>query len=144
MPHHYDVISNYTKYTKGKPMELDQHHWFYGSITEEQATAELSLGSGNNFLVRHTSDNLILSSKRGGWRYDTVIHHFPEGYWLEGKDHRFKSISEVIVHYQKYPIDEKDQQVLGMARDRRSSGIYLALTSGPELNTKDRKNKPLR
>ena len=51
-----------------------------------------------------------------------VIEHGADGYWLEGKYHCFESIPEMIAHYQEFPIDEDDQQVLGMPCDRRSSG----------------------
>lgn len=110
-------------YTKGMLPEFTDHYWFYGNISDEQATAELSLGNSNTFLVRHTSDTLMLSSRISGWRYDQVIHCSPEGYWLEGKEQQFKSITGLIAHYQKFPIEEQDQQVLGMPCDRRSSGI---------------------
>jgi hypothetical protein len=106
-------------------VEFAQHFWFYGNITEEQATAELSLGNSNTFLVRGAADIHLLCLRIGGWRYDLAINRSIEGYWLEGKNLVFKSIPGVIAHYQKYPIEEEDQQVLGVACDRRSSGIYF-------------------
>jgi hypothetical protein len=102
-------------------VELKEYNWFYGNVTEEQARVELS--ALNGFLVRHTSNTLILSTRMKGWRKDYVITNGPEGYWLEGKGQKFKSVSELIVHYQNFPLDK--QQVLGVASDRTASGNYV-------------------
>ena len=98
--------------------------WFYGNITEEQTKAELSFGNGNSFLVRNT---LTLSSKIRGWVQHTVINYGPEGYCLEGKDRHFRSVREMIAHYQNFPIDKENQQVLGKACDRKSSGMITII-----------------
>ena len=112
-------VSPHSHYNKGTPAELNKYHWFYGNITEEQAKAELGLGNSNAFLVRYTSDTLILS-----WGLQhTTIHCNPGGYCLEGRDRHFWSIPEMIGYYQYYPIEEKRLQVLGKACDRRSKGI---------------------
>ena len=120
-------VSSPSHYTKGTPAELNKHHWFYGNITEEQTNVELSSGDSNHFLVRHTSDILILSFKMRGWVQHITIHHSPEGFCLEGKDRHFQSVPEMIAYYQKYPIEEKRLQVLGKACDRRSSGILISV-----------------
>jgi hypothetical protein len=114
-PHH----SSTSYYTKGAPVELKEHNWFYGNITEEQADVELD--GSNGFLVRHSSNTFILSTRMRGWKEDYVIDHSPEGYWLKEIGQIFKSIPEMIAHYQSFPIEE--QQVLGMACDRTVSGI---------------------
>ena len=104
---------------KRTPEELNKYHWFYGNITEEHTKAELGLENSNTFLVRHTSDTLILS-----WGVQhTTIHYSRGGYCLEGRDRHFWSIPEMIACYQKYPIVEKHLAVLGKACDRRSKGI---------------------
>ena len=120
-------MSSPSHYNKGTPAELNKYHWFYGNITEEQIKAELSLGNGNHFLVRHTSDILILSLNIQGWVQHMPIHYSPEGYYLEGKDRHFKSVPEMIAYYKKNPIEEKRLQVLGKACDRRSSGILISV-----------------
>ena len=120
-------VSSPSHYTKGTPAELKKYHWFYGNITEEQTKAELSLGNGNHFLVRHTSDILILSLKIRGYVQHIIIHYSPEGYYLEGKDRYFQSVPEMTAYYQKYPIEEKRLQVLGKACDRGSSGIFISV-----------------
>jgi hypothetical protein len=53
---------------------------------------------------------------------------------LDGKGQCFKSIPEVIAHYKKFPIVEEDQQVLGVACDRRTSGISVLITIERTLN----------
>ena len=119
----YSYITSPSHYTKGTPAELKKYHWFYGNITEEQTKAELSSDDDNSFLVRHTSDTLVISSRIRGWLQHTVIHCSPKGYCLEGKNRHFQSIHEMIKFYQKYPIEEENLQVLGKACDRRASGI---------------------
>jgi dihydrofolate reductase len=47
-------------------------------------------------------------------RKDYVINHSPEGYRLEGKCELFRSIQEMIAHYQRFPIEE--HLVLGGSR----------------------------
>ena len=121
-------VSSPSHYTKGTPAELKKYHWFYGNITEEQTNVELTFGgTSNHFLVRHTSDILILSFKIRGWIQHIPIHYSSEGYCLEGKDRHFQSVPEMIAYYQKYPIEEKHLQVLGKACDRRSSGILISV-----------------
>ena len=115
-------LTPHTQYTKGILADLKKYHWFYGNITEEQTKAELNIGIGNIFLVQHNSDHLIISFRIRGWDQHTAVHYSPEGYCLEGKDKHFRSIPEMIAHYQKYPIEEKYLQVLGRGCDRRSSG----------------------
>jgi hypothetical protein len=117
--------SSTTHYSKGEPVELKEHNWFYGNVTEEQVDVELGNGDSNVFLVRHTSNTLILSAKMKGWREDYVINNSPEGYWLKGKGQKFKSMPELIAHYQSFPIEE--QQVLGVACDRTASGNRLSI-----------------
>ena len=117
-------LSPPSHYTKGTPAELNKYHWFYGNITEKETKVELCFSNSNTFLVRYTSDILILSSTIRGWVQHTIIHYSPEGYCLEGKDKHFWSVPELIAHYQIYPIDDEYRQVLGKACDRRSSGIY--------------------
>jgi hypothetical protein len=101
-------------------VELKEYNWFFGNITGEQATAKLGL---NGFLVRCTSNTLILSTSMRGWRWDYIINNSPEGYWLKGKGQIFKSILEMIVHYQSFPIEE--QKILVTTRDRTVSGILF-------------------
>jgi hypothetical protein len=104
-------------------VELKEYKWFYGNITEEQADVELG---PNSFLVRHTSNTLILSKKMRGRREDYVINYNPESYWLKGNGQMFKSVPELIVHYQNFPIEE--QHVLGVACDRTVSGTLTEVT----------------
>ena len=118
-------VSSPSHYTKGTPAELNKYHWFYGNITKEQTNVELTFRCSNDFLVRHTSDILILSLKIRGCVQHITIHYSPEGYHLEGKDRYFHSVPEMIAYYQKYPIEEL--QVLGKACDRRSSGILISV-----------------
>ena len=120
-------MSSSSHYTKGTPAELNKYHWFYGNTTEEQTNVELSFIGSNNFLVRHTSDILILSLKIRGRVQHITIHYSPEGYYLEGKDRYFQSVPEMTAYYQKYPIEEKHLQVLGKACDRGSSGIFITV-----------------
>jgi hypothetical protein len=122
-PFHKVTPQPLSSYTEAAPVELDMHNWFFGNITEEQATVELS--GSNGFLVRHTSNTLILSTRMRGWRKDYVIDHSPEGYWLKEIGQIFKSVPQLIEHYQKFPIEE--QQVLGVVSDRTASGNSIVL-----------------
>ena len=119
--HHNETISDYSK---GVPVELTKHNWFYGEITAEQEEIALSIGKQNNFLVRQLANSLVLSLIIRGWRHQYVIELSPRGYCLEGKDVYFRNVSEMLTHYQKVPIDDKNTQVLGTACDRTSSGMY--------------------
>lgn len=114
MPHYYSKIYESAPLLHGVPEELRKCRWFRGKITEEQAEAELSVGRYNEFLVRYTNNTLILSARTAGWIHHDIINHGPHGYHLEGRDVHFRSISEMIEHYQEFPITERCNQVLGI------------------------------
>ena len=118
VPLHFNIVSDYFV---GIPFEVSKQSWFHGSMTEKQAEAQLSIGSKNRqFLVRHTTNALILSSRIGANSYHDIIGHGPDGYCLKGKHSHFKSVVEMIAYYGKVPIDQKHHDVLGYA----CSGIY--------------------
>ena len=119
--HQYEYISDYSK---GVPVELTEHDWYH-ELTKEQAESALSIGKGNRFLIRPSANNLVLSSRILGWQHHYVIESSPRGYTLEGKNEYFKSISEMLTHYQRVPIDEKNDQLLGTAFDRTYPGTYV-------------------
>ena len=56
-----------------------------------------------------------------------VILHSPEGYRLEGKERVFETVPDMIVHYQQFPIDVHQLQVLGRATDHILSGTIHSL-----------------
>ena len=122
LPHHYDTINDDSIYSKGKPADLTKYNWYHGNIAEEQA--EVAFGAGNitRFLVRHTNNNLILSSVTCGWYSHDIIHRSPEGYRLNGKNKVFKTVPEMIEHYRLFPF--KRQCGLGIAVDRTSPGLF--------------------
>ena len=111
-------------YCKGNPADLTTRNWFHGSISEEQANTALSTSNHNKFLVRQSNHSLILSNKINGWKSHSIIHHSPEGYRLEGKERVFKTVPEMIAHYQKFPISNRNLQVLGTPIDKAASGKY--------------------
>ena len=119
---HYETISDKRIYSRGQPSDLLKHSWYHGRISEEQANAALSMGNNNTFLVRQSSNALILSKRVNGWKSHDIIHRSPEGYRLEGKEKVFKSVSELIEHYQKFPIKESGNQVLGSGIDKQLTG----------------------
>ena len=107
--HYYETIE---VYSQGKPADLMKYDWYHGNITREQADLAIrQSGNSNLFLVRNSGHTLILSKQIRGWNSHDTIHHSPEGYHLEGKQEVFKSVPEMIAHYQRHPI--MDDQVLG-------------------------------
>ena len=109
---HYESINEPEIYSQGKPADLLQYDWYHGNISREQADLAMKLsGSNNPFLVRNSGHTLILSKQILGWNSHDTIHCSPEGYHLEGKEEVFKSVPEMISHYQRYPIE--GDQVLG-------------------------------
>ena len=70
----------------------------------------------NYFLVRQSANDLILSAKIVGWMKRFTIEQSPEGYCLKGRKNIFKTIPEMITHYQTFPVD--GTQSLGTACDR--------------------------
>ena len=101
-------------YCKGIPADLTRYHWYYGEITEEGSISVLYQEA--SFLVRQFADNIILSAKLQGWIKHFIINRSPEGYCLQGRKNIFKTIPEMITHYQKFPVD--GTQKLGTACDR--------------------------
>ena len=99
-PHHYDYISN---------------KWCPSKITHDQADTEISTRSCNQFVIRHSSNNLILSKINEGRISHTIIQHSPKGYLLEGDSKFFDTIPDIIEHY---------KQSLGIAMEIIPSGIY--------------------
>ena len=118
------MIDDRGSYSKGKPTDLIKYDWYYGNITEQHAILMLEGSSTNRFLVRESNQNLILTKQINGWISHDVIHRSPEGYHLEGKRGVFKTVSEMITHYQQYPI--KGNQVLGRPAKKQPQGTYIA------------------
>lgn len=81
-------------------------------------------GHGNKFLVRVSSHNLVLSKTVRGWISHEAIQRSPAGYHLEGKGLMFKAIPELISHYQQFPINDGEKQVLQVAAD---SSLYKGM-----------------
>ncbi len=91
--------------------------------------AEIAIrGIGNRFLVRQSSNDLFLTSKRRGWIYHHLIKYSTEGYCLEWKEKRFKTIPEMILHYLTFPIDTGSTQILGIGCDREGKINNLTIT----------------
>lgn len=140
MPHDYDTISGMgleipelqeiteSTITNGLLAELREYDWFHGKLTTEHAEADLSIGHHNKFLVRYSNNTLILSARICGWNRQDVINCSPGGCYLDGKDKHFRSTSEMIEYYQKFPIDEECHQVLGIPCNQQSSGTYWYTT----------------
>ena len=74
-------------------------------------------------LVRQSADDLILSAKMKGWIKHFTINRSPEGYCLQGRNMIFKTIPEMITHYQMFPVD--GTQKLGTACDRLTPSMKL-------------------
>ena len=100
-----------TIYDRAKPGHIIDYNWYHGNITKQQAESAFSLEGDNSFLVRTTKDNLVLTRQVLGWVSHDIIHCNPRGYWLNGKEDLFESVSEMITHYRCHPID--GSQVLG-------------------------------
>ena len=105
--------------------QMKQHYWFHGGIDEDQAETLLSKGKSNRFLVRSTLSGLVLSLRISGWSHHLAINHTTEGFcYLRRKNGCFKSVAEMIAHYQRYPIDfVTPNQTLGYPCDQKSKGI---------------------
>ena len=118
-PHHYDYISN-NIYTKGEPEDLAKCKWYHGKITRDQVDAALGIGNYDKFLVRHSSNNLILSTSKRGRKVHTIIQRSPKGYQLEGESKLFGNVPEMIAHY---------KQSLGMPVESVPSGNNILIAS---------------
>ena len=103
-------------YCKGFPADLIRYHWYYGKITEEETISVLYQEISNCYLVRQSANDLILSAKIKGWIKHFTINQSPEGYCLQGRNTIFKTIHEMITHYQTFPVERT--QKLGTACDR--------------------------
>ena len=121
---HYESINDSGIYAKGKPVDLLQHKWYHGNISDEQVNKALGYTNNNVFLVRQSGSNLILSKRMFGWVSHDIIHHSPEGYRLEGKEKVFESVAEMIAHYQQFPIT--GDQILGSPADKQLQGMLAA------------------
>ena len=84
----------------------------------------LSSGTKNRFVVRHSGKELVLSKCIRGWKSHDIIHRSPLGYRLDGKELVFRSVPEMIAHYQQHPI--KFNQVLGEAIESIPGMLALA------------------
>ncbi len=100
-----------------------RYHWYHGNRTKEKAVRVLSEGDHNVFLVRHSSHDLFLSSKRRGMIHHHLINYNTEGYHLEEKEIIFKTLPEMITHYLFFPVDSDSDQVLGIGCHR--PGMYM-------------------
>ena len=78
---------------------------------------------GNYFLVRQSANDLILSARLHGWMKHLTINRSPEGYCLQERKKLFKTIPEMITHYQMFPVD--GTQSLGTACDRLTPSMKL-------------------
>ncbi len=83
------------------------------------------------FMVRHSSNNLFLTSRRRGWIYHHQINYSTEGYCLGGKKKMFETILEMILHYLVFPMDTDSKQILGIGCDREGNCRYVTTISMP-------------
>ena len=122
VPPNFSIISDHLV---GIPSKLSKQSWFYGNITKKQAEVKLPVGSKKRqFLVRHTSNALILSSRIGVNSYHDIIEHGPDGYYLKGWRRHFKSVAEIVDYYRDVPItqDLGCNTMLGYICNRMHSG----------------------
>ena len=99
-------------YDKGEPEDLMKYTWYHGNITKQQAEVGLNREADNKrFLVRVSDNDLILSKSVSGWISHNIIQRSPKGYNIQQGDKIFKSVPEMIAHYQHYPFE--GGQVLG-------------------------------
>ncbi len=112
-----------------------RYHWYHGNVTKEKAERVMSEGDHNVFLVRHSSHDLFLSSKRGGMIHHHLINYNTEGYHLEEKEMIFKTLPEMITHYLFFPVDSDSDQVLGIGCHRPGMymGVQLDITSSMNI-----------
>ena len=114
------MITTTGVYCKGIPADFTRYHWYYGEITEEETTSVLDQQTEvlkhDCFLMRQSDDDLILSAKIKAWIKHFTINRSPEGYCLQGRNTIFKTIPEMITHYQTLLVD--GTQPLGTACDR--------------------------
>ena len=124
--HHYETIKDRDIiYSHGNPSELTSFNWYHGTITREQADAALSMGRDNEFLIWQSTNNLVLSMRINGWASHNMIQRSSSGYCLNRKSRGFRSVPEMVAHYQQFPICESTQQVLATAcRKLLPTGAY--------------------
>ena len=75
--------------------------------------------------MRVAQNNLILSKSINGWISHDIIQRSFKGYQLEYGDRIFKSVPEMIAHYQHYPIE--GTQMLGTGVATVPSSEYCTL-----------------
>ncbi len=95
-------------------------------MSKEEAEVVIRLGKVNMFMVRHSSNNLFLTSRRRGWIYHHQIDYSTEGYCLGGKKKMFETILEMILHYLVFPIDTDSKQILGIGCDREGKTLAMS------------------
>lgn len=97
--------------------------WYHGAITEDQAYIILRNQDTNCFLVRCLGGKIILSCVLKGYahHYDIIDVGY-QSYRLESREDTFESIPDLISHYQKFPVIEGSNQLLGHACDFKISG----------------------
>ncbi len=111
-------------YSLGEPADITQYSWYHGKMSKEEAEIAIGKEFLNNFLVRQSSNDLFLTSKRGGWIHHHLINYSTEGYCLEGKEKMFKTIPEMILHYLTFPIVTGSNQILGIGCDREGKTYH--------------------
>ena len=122
-PHQYETITGVC--TKEELVDLTKYNWYHGKLTEEEikVTFNLSGCHGNCFFVRQeTGNEMILSRKtmEGKISHDKILRS-PEGFHLKLKKELFKSIPNMIAHYQQVIITANQQ--LGKPIDRQGLGM---------------------
>ncbi len=100
-----------------------RYHWYHGNMNKDKAERVLSEEDRNTFLVRHSSSDLFLSSKRREMVHHHLINYNTEGYHLEEKEIIFKTLPEMITHYMSSPVDSDSDEVLGIGCHR--PGTYM-------------------
>ena len=102
--------------------EMKKHSWFYENMTKDEAEVILAAENDNQFLVRSTGDDLILSFKICGYIYHEIIKFTIEGFCYLRRKYIFKTIADMIAHYRRYPVDFiSPTQTLTHSCDRKCS-----------------------
>ena len=98
------------------------YKWYFEDIKEDQSLIILrEQGTYDNcFLVRTSGKKTFLSYKQSGAIKHSVIEKTLKGFDVGNKNIYFKSIPDLVTHYQKSPIFST--QLLGVPCDNSRSG----------------------
>ena len=79
---------------------LEEHSWFYGPITRDEAELRLTSGMNGSFLIRESESTYAISLHFSGRVFHYIIHSDSSKFYI-APESKFETIAQLVAHHSK-------------------------------------------